>query len=310
MSTTDGLCVASKVVLVVNTQYSQSAVEDLFGKYLGCKKVVFPTPIVGDGTGHVDMFAKRGSDTTAMVGQYTAAQDAQSPGAGKNVTILDQDAALLAAATTPSGKTITVTRIPMPNWGNDFWGGYVRTYTNSQALQGASDKTVLIPVYSDETSNEAAGLAAYSTVFPGWAQVTVDAKDIISWGGAIHCVLMQIAAGTKAKMEPDPAAMCGNQLTCITPPTPDLGPEGHPGDADRSPTTDRSGDRPPPSSDLLASDGVAPDLQLAHDGRRKGDVGAVKPGGCSCEAAGRGQDPSLALLLLGLGLLAVRRRRR
>ena len=40
----------------------------------------------------------------------------------------------------------------------------------------------------------------------------------------MHCVLMQIAAGAKTKMEPDPAALCGNQLTCAgPPPPPDLG---------------------------------------------------------------------------------------
>jgi agmatine/peptidylarginine deiminase len=209
MNTSDGLCVTTKAVLWANLGLAQSAIEDLFKKYLGCKKLLFLAPLKGEGTAHVDMFAKFGSDTAALVAEYSAAQDAA------NKAILDADAQLLAATTNGSGGAIAVTRLPMPAKGGTAADPWWRTYANSVALVTPTKKQIVIPVYSDESTNEAAALAAYAKVFPGWTQVTVDSKALIEWGGAVHCVTMQIPAGDRVKMESDPAPLCGaKQLAC------------------------------------------------------------------------------------------------
>jgi agmatine deiminase len=200
MSTSDGLCASSKGALWYNQQLSQSAIEQLYKDYLGCTQSLFPTPLDGEGTTHLDMFSKFSTDTTVLVGQYTTAQDAQ------NKALLDANATLFAGATMPTGKTMKVVRIPMPSNANrQIW----RTYTNSLALNGATKKAVIFPTFSDEKTYEAAAVLAYQQAFPGWTITGVDSKAVIPWGGAVHCTTMQIPVGAKAKMEADPPALCG-----------------------------------------------------------------------------------------------------
>ncbi|MCC6749405.1 MAG: agmatine deiminase family protein [Deltaproteobacteria bacterium] len=204
MTTSDGLCAASKGVLWFNLQFTQSAVEQVFKDYLGCKKTLFPTPLKGEGTTHIDMFAKFGPDASVLVGEYASSQDAG------NKAILDANAALFAAATTGTGLPVKVTRIPMPDNNGGFAGKIWRTYTNSIALASpdGSKKVLLIPVYSDEASREATALAAYSAAFPGWTQTKIDSKEIIGWGGAMHCIAMQLPVGQRAKLEADAQERC------------------------------------------------------------------------------------------------------
>ncbi len=210
MNTSDGLCAATKGVLWANMILSQSAVEDVFKKYLGCKKMIFPQPLTGEGTTHIDMFSKYLSDTKVIVGEYTTTQDSA------NKPILDADANLYATTTNGSGAAVTVVRIPMPNKGTSGGEAIWRTFTNSLALNAGTKKHMLVPVYSDETSQQAAALAVYTSNLPGWTVTPMDSKSIIPYGGAIHCVTMQIPVGAKSAMETAPAPACGKQLACLT----------------------------------------------------------------------------------------------
>ncbi len=204
MTTSDGLCAATRGVLWYNLQLSQSAVETVFADYLGCKTSFFPAPMTGGVIAHIDMYSKYSSDTTVLVGEYTAKQHAQ------NAKVLDANAALFAKMKNGSGKAVKVIRIPMPNVGVKYviykiW----RTYTNSVSLT-ADGKTgvVLIPTYDDETSKEKAAMAAYAKAYPGWKLVKIDSKIVIPGQGAIHCITMQIPKGKRSKMEADPAPLC------------------------------------------------------------------------------------------------------
>lgn len=210
MNTSDGLCAATKGVLWANLLLSQSAVEDVFKKFMGCKKMIFPQPLQGEGTTHIDMFSKFLSDTKVIVGEYTTAQDSA------NKAILDADANLYATTTNGSGAAVSAIRIPMPNKGTSGGETVWRTFTNSLALNAGTKKHMLVPVYSDETSQQTAGLAVYTTHLPGWTVTPIDSKSLIPYGGAIHCVTMQIPAGAKSSMETPPTPACGKQLGCIT----------------------------------------------------------------------------------------------
>ena len=210
MTTTDGLCAATKGVLNYNLQFSQSAVEQIFKDYLACKKILFAASMTGGVISHIDMFAKFASDTTMIVGEYTATQHAA------NKKILDANATLFSTTPTPSAKKITVTRIPMPNIGKSGSTSIWRTYTNSTSLSNGTTKVLLIPTYSDETTNETKALAAYTTAFPGWKQVKIDSKIVIPGQGAIHCITKEIPVGARAKMETDPTHLCGAQKWICT----------------------------------------------------------------------------------------------
>ena len=213
MNTSDGLCASTRGVIWYNLQFTQSAVEQIYADYLGCKSTFFPAPMTGGVIAHIDMFSKYSSDTTVLVGEYTAKQHAQ------NKKVLDANAVMFASMKNGSGKPVKVIRIPMPDVGTVYivykiW----RTYTNSLSVT-ADGKTgvVLIPTYDDETSNEKAAMAAYAKAYPGWKLVKIDSKIIIPGQGAIHCITMQIPVGTRSKMEADPAALCSKtKYECVT----------------------------------------------------------------------------------------------
>jgi MYXO-CTERM domain-containing protein len=211
MSTSDGLCGATKGVLYYNLALTQSAIEQIFAQYLGCKKTIFPATMKGGVIAHIDMFSKFASDTVVMVGEYTTAQDPT------NKAILDANATLYAATTNGKGQSMTVVRIPMPGHvgllGLNVW----RTYTNSLALSNGTQKVLLIPTYADETTYESAAMAAYATAFPGWTLIKIDSMVIIPGQGAIHCITMQIPQGSRAKMESDPPDLCGTTTSDCTP---------------------------------------------------------------------------------------------
>ncbi|MBW2732818.1 MAG: agmatine deiminase family protein [Deltaproteobacteria bacterium] len=268
-NTSDGLCMATLGALWFNTQIGQSAVEDIFEQYLGCKKSLFLTPLEGEGTTHIDMLTRLASDTTMLIGEYyDSSKICYSSGACEtsselscnsnpkctwnslyrsceiavscrgltkssclqesfqcawdgNQLVLDANAALVGSTTTPNGTAMKVVRIPMPDPGN-AWGERIwRTYTNSLILKGASKKVVLIPVYADEDSQETKAMQAYTTAFgAGWDLVKIESAAIIPYGGAMHCISMQIGMGQRSKIEADPAALCGaTSRTCrvVTP---------------------------------------------------------------------------------------------
>jgi agmatine deiminase len=209
MNTSDMLCAMTKGVMNYNPQLTQSAIEDILKQYQACKKFVWPSSMTGGVIEHIDMFSKFASDTSVLVGEYTSSQDAA------NYSILNANANLFASTTTPTGKTVNVTRIPMPNKGGSAGNYTWRTYTNSLSLYGAAGKVVLIPVYAQETSKEAAAMAAYAAVYPGWTLVKVTSDNIIPLQGATHCITMQIPVAQKAKMEADPGDQCGpTALSC------------------------------------------------------------------------------------------------
>ncbi len=205
MTTSDGLCAATKGVLNYNLQFSQSAVEQIFKDYLACKKTLFAASMVGGVISHIDMYAKFSSNTTMIVGEYTSTQHAN------NKKILDANATLFSTTPTPSAKTMTVHRIPMPNIGKSGTSNIWRTYTNSTSLSDGTKKVVLIPTYSDETTNEKKAMAAYAKAFPGWKLVKIDSKIVIPGQGAIHCITKEIPVGVRAKMETAPTHLCGAQ---------------------------------------------------------------------------------------------------
>ncbi|WP_158844724.1 agmatine deiminase family protein [Streptomyces sp. NRRL WC-3742] len=160
--------------LNVENHVTAADVRDRFGSLYGCRRTTILDPIKGEGTGHVDMFAAFTGNKDVLVGKYDPAYDPE------NAQVLDADADRLSAA------GYRVRRIPMPRHDD----GVFRSYTNSLAV----NRSVLVPVYSDDTENEKAALDAYRAAFPDRTIVTIDATAIITTGGAIHCTTMTFAA--------------------------------------------------------------------------------------------------------------------
>jgi agmatine/peptidylarginine deiminase len=177
-----GLCVTTTRVALQNfaDEDAHDAMRDAFEQYFGAEETIFLEPLVGEATGHVDMFAAFTDPGTIVVGSYDPEVDPV------NAEILDRNAARLAGVPLRGGF-LHVVRIPMPPNKDGLW----RTYTNIIFANSA----VLVPIYDGvdyHLQNEA--LEGYRRLLPGWTLVPVDVSELIRSGGALHCIAANIPA--------------------------------------------------------------------------------------------------------------------
>ncbi len=199
-----GLCMATRGSIWENLPLKDNEIENILKDYMGCEKVVFLKPLSGEGTTHIDMFAKFTSEDTILLGQYEFSQDCI------NYDILEENYNLLLKTTTVDGKPLKIIRIPMPDNSDGVW----RTYTNSLFINNIA----LVPVYPQHRTYEAAALNAYKTALGNnWTIIPIDSEEIIPDGGAIHCITMTIPDFELAKFQNDPDPLCGNSTDCNPP---------------------------------------------------------------------------------------------
>ncbi len=149
------------------------------GHTFGAREVVFLEPLIGEPTGHVDMFMTFTSPHTAVVASIAPKIDPE------NARILDQNAARLASVRI-DGRKIHVVRVPMPHHDDGIW----RSHTNVVYLNGL----LLVPTYpatDDEGAKQA--VATYQKLMPAWRVQPIDAEALATLGGALHCVTMNLS---------------------------------------------------------------------------------------------------------------------
>lgn len=191
MTNGEGLCVATEWLLEENPSLSASKIREIKRDYYGCQETIILERLEGEGTGHVDMFAKFTARDTVLVGEYDRFQDPE------NAAILERNAERLANTRLDDGTYLRVVRIPMPR------GTYpvYRSYTNSLII----NDTVIVPFYDADRAGEDEALAAYREALPAnYRVVTVEAEDVIQWGGAVHCVTMGYALDPVSPPSADP----------------------------------------------------------------------------------------------------------
>ncbi len=173
----DGACVTT----TQTTERAAMTADELgrlLGVYLGCAQTIVLEPLVGEWTGHADLFVLVTGPRSALVGSYDVAIDPV------NAAVLDRDAAALEAA------GFVIGRAPMPGHfdgdgdGVEDW----RTHLNAVPLRAEGGVTVLMPAFADDRSVEAEASAAIAAAFPGARVVPVEAGPVTALGGALHCV--------------------------------------------------------------------------------------------------------------------------
>lgn len=201
MTNGKGLCMATRGAIWENLPQRDDDIEKIFSDYMGCKKTVFLKPLAGEGTTHIDMFAKFTSEDTILLGQYKFSQDCI------NYDILEENYSILLKTTTVDGKPLKIIRIPMPDNSDGVW----RTYTNSLLINNIA----LVPVYSQHKTYESEALNAYKTALGNdWTIIPIDSEEIIPDGGAIHCITMTVPDFELVKFQNDPQPLCGNSVNC------------------------------------------------------------------------------------------------
>lgn len=178
LSNGQGLVVVSSAVLERNPELDGAGIERSLQLQTGATQVAILEPLIGEATGHVDMFVAFTSPSTVVVGQYSLEDDPA------NASILDHNAAVLGSMKA-AGRPLRVVRIPMGR--ND--DGQFRSYTNCIFANGV----LLMPSYTgDAPQRQRQCQAQFRRLLPGWQVVLVDASDLIAEGGALHCISLNL----------------------------------------------------------------------------------------------------------------------
>ncbi|MCD8205837.1 MAG: agmatine deiminase family protein [Clostridia bacterium] len=173
----------------------KGSIEDELKSRFGAKRVVWlPYGVIGDETdGHVDNIAAFAYDGRVILSWTDEGE--QGRRCQKDLEILEKNG-------------FDVVKMPFPaekiKIGKNELAGLVFAEGEAKREEGevlaasyvnfyVSNLSVLVPQFEDE--NDAAALKIIGDSFPGRKAVGVPARDIITGGGGIHCLTMQIPAG-------------------------------------------------------------------------------------------------------------------
>lgn len=164
-----------------NPLLSEAAIEASLHEYLGAKKIIWLNKgLVGDETdGHIDEIACFIAPGKVLCLITQNERD-------ENFAILQENYALLTAATDSRGRHLEVYTVEQPPAtflnGNRLTLSYINFYRANQGL--------VIPAFGyPEQDSAAYGL--FQQLFPGYSITSVEALDIFAGGGGIHCITQQ-----------------------------------------------------------------------------------------------------------------------
>jgi len=199
LSNGQGLLVTTTQAINANIEcgYDIDVVTRFLRHRFGVKQIVVLEHLVGERTGHVDMYACFTSPDTILVGEYSELVDPA------NAATLDRNAARLAEVQNDRGK-LKVIRVPMPTNEDGVW----RSFTNVIFANG----TLLVPAYPDiAPSGGEQALAIYRRLLPDWKVLTVDVSTMARHQGGLRCVTLYVPEtgerevdSTATGLPPDP----------------------------------------------------------------------------------------------------------
>ena len=193
LSNGGGLCLTTSKTVADNVirGYEHAQVAPMCRKIFQCQDVIVLEPLVGEPTGHVDMFATFTSADTVVVGSIDPQADPV------NAAVLDRNARKLSEVITPAGP-LRVERIPMPAQAEGLW----RSFTNVLYFNGI----LIMPTYAGvDFEMERAAADVYRRLLPDWDVQGIDCTRLIRMGGAIHCVTLNLPELNPARNRKTPA---------------------------------------------------------------------------------------------------------
>jgi agmatine deiminase len=164
-----------------NPTLDQATIEARLRDALGVEKVLWLSEgLANDHTdGHVDTIAR-------FVAPGVVACMAPDGEDDPNAAVLRRIAQELEAMTDARGRALRVVRVPSPGrvTGEDHEilpASYVNFYI--------ANRTVAVPTYG--SPRDAAAVEAIAALFPGRRAVGIDARAVLTGGGAFHCITQQ-----------------------------------------------------------------------------------------------------------------------
>jgi agmatine deiminase len=170
-----------------NNQRTEAQVEDWLLGALGARTALWlDHGLVNDHTdGHVDTIARFASPGTLVVMEPRSEDDPNRDALRQIV----RDAQRMVNA---SGRKLELACIPSPGRVMSDDGGVMpASYVNYYV----SNAAVIVPTYGTRWDSEA--VESIGALFPGRRAIGVDARPILTGGGAFHCITQQQPRGTQ-----------------------------------------------------------------------------------------------------------------
>ena len=188
------------------TNKTPAQVDQLMLDWMGIDPYIKMPVLPYDDIHHIDMHMKLINEETLLVGEFPVGVS-DGPQIEMNLQYIQDN------FTSVFGTPYKIVRIPMVpttsgGYPNGSWSGPpYRTYANNLIV----NKKVLVPTY--RTEYDTIGLRILREAMPGYEVVGIDCDDfnanIISLGGAIHCITKEIGAS-------DPLLISHQQLANTT----------------------------------------------------------------------------------------------
>ena len=170
-------CLLDNETQVRNAGFSKKDYEEVFGKYLGVKNVIWLNKgIAGDDThGHVD-------DITRFVNHNTVVTVMETHPNDLNYIPLMENREILEDAKAADGSSMDIVELPMPSpvifKGQRLPASYANFYISNYA--------VLVPTFNNP--NDRIALGILSELFTDRPVIGIHAVDLV-WGlGTLHCL--------------------------------------------------------------------------------------------------------------------------
>jgi agmatine/peptidylarginine deiminase len=158
-----------------NPSLSTVQIEEAYLDYQGLDvEIGAAFPSTYDSTQHIDMWMLPARDRAALVGSYTNSGASAIPHAVTEAMTADLE-----------GRGWNVTR----------FGGFRATgthYTWANAV--ILDAVVLVPQFDPYPTQNADALSAFATLFPGRDIIGINATQLVTFAGVLHCIVMHVPA--------------------------------------------------------------------------------------------------------------------
>lgn len=167
----DGDAFMTDLILDENSGLSATDVQVYFADYENLDLTIWPGfPTSYDSTQHIDMWFLPVRDKVAIVGEYPV-----------SATLPRQITEDAVDELESRGYTVYRT----PGWRTS---GTHYTYANAVVF----NELVLVPTYSSYPAQNSQALAVFTQAFPGKQIVGIDADDVVSSAGVLHCIVMHV----------------------------------------------------------------------------------------------------------------------
>lgn len=166
------------------TNHTESSINQIMAEFSGIDRYIKMEELPYDGIHHIDMHIKLLDEETLLVGEFP---EGISDGPQLESNLLY----VLNNFKTSFGTDYKVVRVPMPDYEGLYppvpgLPGRYQTYVNAVFV----NKTVIMPKYNHPL--DAAAQDTFQKYLPGYQIVQVDCRDMINYGGAVHCITKEV----------------------------------------------------------------------------------------------------------------------